>query len=160
MTTTTKNDAPKAVRTAPVKTAPTVASLAPEVQATPEPVAAVTVPAIDLGTLSAMSLARLIEEAQATLGAVKVKEQDDLRAKVSEIVEQHGYSIADLFGVTKGKRGGRRAYTPAAQRPGYVAKVYRNPDNPSQEWHGQGRRPNWLMDKIADGTSQEKFLVA
>lgn len=47
-----------------------------------------------------------------------------------------------------------------APRTGIEREVrYRDPDNPSNTWSGQGRRPNWLRDRLEDGAVLDEFEV-
>ena len=36
---------------------------------------------------------------------------------------------------------------------------YRNPYNPKETWTGKGKRPQWFLDAIAEGKSQEDLSV-
>jgi DNA-binding protein H-NS len=36
---------------------------------------------------------------------------------------------------------------------------YRDPENPSNTWSGQGRRPNWLRERLEDGAVLGEFEV-
>jgi DNA-binding protein H-NS len=145
MTATAKTETPKATKKAP-----------PATETVKVPVSEA---AIDLATLSGKALQALINEASERLGEVQSVERESLKARVASIVENEGYRIEDLFGITRGRaaRGSGRSRTP---RPGYVAKVYRNPDNHMETWGGHGRRPKWLMDRLEKGEKQESFLAA
>ena len=40
-----------------------------------------------------------------------------------------------------------------------VSPKYRNPDSPSETWAGRGRKPKWVEDYLARGTSLEELLI-
>lgn len=52
-------------------------------------------------------------------------------------------------------------YSRVKKKPAKTKRVakYRNPDDPSQTWAGKGRKPGWLMEKLAEGNSLESFAV-
>jgi DNA-binding protein H-NS len=80
---------------------------------------------------------------KAAIDEKRVSERHDLKAKMEELAQASGFSVAELFG-RKGK-GGKG-----------VAK-YRNPKDPSQTWTGRGRRPLWMAKA---GGDIERFLIS
>lgn len=42
---------------------------------------------------------------------------------------------------------------------GHVAMKYRDPKNPSNEWSGRGRSPNWMQTYLDAGKKKEDFLI-
>ena len=36
---------------------------------------------------------------------------------------------------------------------------YRNPYNPKQTWTGKGKRPQWFLDALAEGKTEEDLLI-
>jgi len=36
---------------------------------------------------------------------------------------------------------------------------FRNPQNADQTWSGKGRMPKWLADELANGKSENEFLI-
>lgn len=51
----------------------------------------------------------------------------------------------------------RRVAKPAPQIK--VKPKYRNPANAEQTWTGRGKRPRWVEEAIAQGTSLEELLI-
>lgn len=70
------------------------------------------------------------------------EERNELKAKLTEIALQSGFSVVELFG-GKDKRSS-------------VAPKYRNPRDPSQTWTGRGRRPLWIAQA---GGDLERFRI-
>jgi len=73
------------------------------------------------------------------LGVSKAREQ------ILHIARGAGISVDELL-------SGKARKTPA-QASGEAK--YRNPDDPSQEWSGRGRQPNWIKAWVASGKSME-----
>lgn len=96
-----------------------------------------------------MTLKQLLE-AEAQLQVVikdkREEERASLKAELAEAASKRGFSMDELFG---GRRGKGKA----------AAAKYRNPDNPSETWTGRGRKPNWLVAKLAKGGKIENFAL-
>ena len=74
----------------------------------------------------------------------RIEERSEVKAKLEELAQASGFSVADLFGGRGGKRG-------------KVAPKYRNPKDPSQTWTGRGRRPLWIAKA---GGDIQRFLIS
>ena len=81
-----------------------------------------------------------IEEAMAT---ARANERAALKAKIAAIASAAGYTVAEVLGASK-----RTAATKVR---------YRNPADPSQTWSGMGRRPLWLIKRMAKGEDIESM---
>jgi|SRR5689334_11774064 DNA-binding protein H-NS len=55
-------------------------------------------------------------------------------------------------------RQSRRHAQEGDRRRGVSAK-YRNPDNTTQTWAGRGRKPKWVEEKLATGSSLDDLLI-
>lgn len=98
-----------------------------------------------------MSLKDLVElEARVKKAIVMAKEREraETKAKLMEMAEMSGFSVAELFG--SGGRGGKG---------GKVAVKYRNKDNPSETWTGRGRQPKWLSAALKKGAKLQDFAL-
>lgn len=73
--------------------------------------------------------------------AAKAELKESLQAQATAA----GYDIYDLFGVKKPRKV-RKASAP-----------WTNPNDPSQVWPGQGKRPKWLIELLAAGYTQEQL---
>lgn len=98
-----------------------------------------------------MTLKDLIEldlKVQKAIGAAKERERAELKHKIAALAEDSGFSVNELFG---GRGAGKT-------KSGGVAK-YKNPDNHSETWTGRGRKPNWLIAKLAKGSKMSDFEI-
>jgi len=63
------------------------------------------------------------------------------REQILHIAQSAGISVKELM---SGKAANRAKAAPAGAK-------YRNPADPSQEWSGRGRQPNWIKAWTASG---------
>lgn len=82
----------------------------------------------------------LLAQAAAKVGEVKA----ETVARINKILGDTGFTLSELY--------------PKAPRKA-VAKQFRNPADPTQEWSGRGKRPAWLNDAIAAGKSLSDFKI-
>jgi DNA-binding protein H-NS len=96
-----------------------------------------------LGEMSLKDLRTLREKVDAAIAERQVGERAELKRKVQEMAGKAGFSVAELFGTARGKKG--------------VSPVkYRNPANQDETWTGRGRKPNWI---VKAGGDIERFKV-
>jgi DNA-binding protein H-NS len=98
-----------------------------------------------LGKMSLKELTTLQIRVSQAIAEKRIEERSEVRAKMEELAQASGFSVAELFGGRKGKNGSKG-----------VAK-YRNPKDPSQTWNGRGRRPLWMAKA---GGDIERFLIS
>lgn len=84
--------------------------------------------------------------------AVKNRAKSEAKQKIDAILSSYGFVIADLYAVA---RVGR----PRGSSVGNKAAKYANPDNRSETWTGRGRKPNWLVAKLAKGAALQDFAI-
>jgi DNA-binding protein H-NS len=91
------------------------------------------------------SLLSLNERLGKAIAQAKDRERDTVKAEMAKFAEQRGFHLNELVGKAKShkKRHARHAYV--------------NPENPIQRWTGMGRKPNWLVDKLAKGSHLDQF---
>ncbi len=107
------------------------------------------------GNLDKMSLKELVELEARVAKAIAVmrdKERAELKRKMSELAETHGFSVNELFGGGRGGRGAGKSKSLGVAR-------YANPDNRSDTWTGRGRKPNWLLERLKKGAKLEDFAI-
>ena len=99
--------------------------------------------------LEKMSVAQLAQM-EVRIGRLKAQKQtserDALRKRLTDMAEQHGFDIHDLFG----KRG---------RGKGTVAVKYRDSKNPGNTWTGRGRMPRWMAAAVKGGSKRDDFLI-
>jgi DNA-binding protein H-NS len=101
--------------------------------------------------ISGMSYAELIE-LEGKLAGLKAEkhnqERSALKEKLTAIAKDAGFDIHELFGRTRGGKGGK------------VAPKYRDPKNPANTWTGRGRMPRWLAAATKGNKSKvQDFLI-
>jgi DNA-binding protein H-NS len=97
-----------------------------------------------------MSYAELAEM-EAQIQRLKIGKQNaersELRLRLTDLAQEHGFDIHDLFG--KARKG-----------KGTVAIKYSDPKNPENTWTGRGRPPRWLAAAMKGGRAKkEDFLI-
>jgi len=98
-----------------------------------------------------MSLKDLLEletKVQTAITTAKERERNELKQKIEELASDSGFSVEELFTRGRGSLKGRT-----------VAPKYINPDNKAETWTGRGRKPKWLVEKIANGADIEEFAI-
>jgi DNA-binding protein H-NS len=104
--------------------------------------------AVNVDKLSLKDLLDLEARVEKALGAARERERSDIKQKVEAMAAQAGFSLGELFG---GRGTGRTAKSAAVK--------FMNPENRSETWTGRGRKPNWLVAKLAKGASMDDFAA-
>jgi DNA-binding protein H-NS len=108
--------------------------------------------ATDYDKMSLKELEAIERDVQKAIAAKRDLERAQLKKKMAELAESHGFSVNELFGAGRGVRG-------AAKNKSSGIPKYANPDNPADTWTGRGRKPNWLLDRLKKGASVEDFEI-
>jgi DNA-binding protein H-NS len=101
---------------------------------------------VDLDKMSIEELRNLKAMIDHTIERKREENRAEVKKKIAQIAEEHGFSVDEVVGRSKGKKG----TSPAK---------YRNPANPAQTWTGRGRKPGWLIEGLAAGAKLEQFLI-
>ncbi|KON82193.1 H-NS histone family protein [Azoarcus sp. PA01] len=114
---------------------------------------------MDLATLSLTELRRLQSKVETEIRRRSDNTRRELIKKMQKMAADEGLSLTDLIGsapASEDKRSpGKRKAKPAAKKNSPIPAKYRHPENPSVGWSGRGRKPQWVVDWLA----QEKPLV-
>ena len=94
-----------------------------------------------------------IARLQAQAEALAAKQSSGVIAKIRDLMEKHGLTVADIEAHTGGKKRGRKPGAATVARPVASAK-YRDPKT-GATWTGHGRAPAW----IASARDRTKFLI-
>lgn len=97
-----------------------------------------------------MSLKDLLDlelRVKRAINSAKERERIEVRQRMVELAEKSGFSVNELFGSTRGGKGGK------------VAIKYRNKDNPVETWTGRGRQPKWLAAALKKGAKIQDFAL-
>lgn len=90
-----------------------------------------------------------IEALQKEADALKAQEMAEVIKDIREKIAQFALKPEDLF-----KPAARKSAKAGARVP------VRYRDNEGNAWTGRGKRPIWLVKKVAAGAKVEDFLVA
>ncbi|BCG04416.1 hypothetical protein PPGU19_089840 (plasmid) [Paraburkholderia sp. PGU19] len=94
-----------------------------------------------------------ITKLQARADALIKSQSSTVIAKIRDLMEKHGLSVADIEAHVGGRKRGRKPGATTVARPTASAK-YRDPKT-GATWTGHGRAPAWIA-RVKDRT---KFLV-
>lgn len=104
---------------------------------------------MDLTSMSLDELKALEKEVAQMIKSYEARQKAVALADVEERARAHGFTLKQLLGEDVAKK----IKTPAPVK-------YKNPDNPAQGWTGRGRKPNWLVERLAAGAKLEDFAVS
>ena len=88
------------------------------------------------------------EKAMATLDDRRRK---DAMAAVEKTAKDHGFTLAELMGAPKPRRGAKKAANKGAPK-------YRNPET-DETWTGKGRPPSWIRAADEAGRPRSDFAI-
>ena len=106
--------------------------------------------AINVEKLSLKELIALEAKLAAAIATARQKERAEIKSKVAELAERHGFSVSELFG-GPGRGDGRKKSVSIAK--------YANPDDQTDTWTGRGRKPNWLLARLKKGAKLSDFEI-
>ena len=106
--------------------------------------------ALNVEKLSLKELIALEAKLAAAIATARQKERAEIKSKVAELAERHGFSISELFGGL-GRGNGRKESVNIAK--------YANPDDKTDTWTGRGRKPNWLLARLKKGAKLSDFEI-
>jgi DNA-binding protein H-NS len=94
----------------------------------------------------------------------RVKEALDARFTVRvqefrEVAREAGYTVT-LHKIGRGEVRQSKRVAPQEDRRRGVSPKYRNPDNPAETWAGRGRKPKWVDERLASGSSLDDLLIS
>ena len=101
--------------------------------------------AVNLKSMSRKELLKLREDVEKELKLVDERERQEALKAVQQAAAKFGFSLDDLAGGGRKRRGGKARRAKAGPK-------YRNPADPDQTWSGLGRKPQWFHDEVAKGT--------
>jgi DNA-binding protein H-NS len=102
---------------------------------------------VDLNSLSLKELKDLQSQVAKAISGYEDRRKKELLAELDEIAKAKGFSLAELTGVSAGRK-----------RSPSVAK-YANPANAADTWSGRGRKPRWFSEALAKGKRPEDMAI-
>lgn len=112
----------------------------------------VKISSINVDKMSLKELVELEVKVKRAISAARDQARGDLKKKLAEMAENHGFSVNELFGGGRGAKGAGKGKSLG------VAK-YANPDNKSDTWTGRGRKPNWVLERLKKGSKLTDFEI-
>lgn len=102
---------------------------------------------LDLNKMSLKELKDLQSQVGKAISGYEDRRKREALAELEEKAKAMGFSLAELTGVTAGRK-----------RSPSVAK-YANPANKADTWSGRGRKPRWFTEALAKGKKPEDLSV-
>lgn len=102
---------------------------------------------INLNNLTLKELKDLQAQVAKAIGSYEDRRKKEALAELEEKARQMGFSLAELTGVSVGRK-----------RAPAVAK-YANPNNPDDTWSGRGRQPRWFAAALAGGKKPDDLAI-
>jgi DNA-binding protein H-NS len=106
---------------------------------------------INVDKLSLKDLVDLEAKVKRAINMARDRERTELKKKMADLAETHGFSVSELFGATRGRGAGKNKSLGVAR--------YANPDNKGDTWTGRGRKPNWLVERLKKGAKLADFAI-
>lgn len=101
----------------------------------------------DLETLSLRELKDLRGKVERMISTYEDRKRREALQAVEIAAREHGFSLSDLTGAPKSRKGG------------VVAPKYANPEDPSMTWTGRGRKPHWVQENLDRGVELDDMLI-
>ncbi|MBA4742560.1 MAG: H-NS histone family protein [Azoarcus sp.] len=117
---------------------------------------------MELSALSVQELKRLHSRIDTELKKRNDSAKRDLVKKFKKLADEQGVQLEDVMkaaGASPAPTRRRRTAGAATKKKvgGKLPIKYRNPADPSQGWSGHGRRPQWVLDWLAQGKSLDQL---
>lgn len=124
----------------------------------------------NLGTKSLSELKKLQSAVDREIAKRQQQSKGAVLREVEKLVRGAGLSVAELLGTGTAdapkRRGRKPKVTEAADANGAATPAKRkgrakfaNPDDPSKKWTGKGRKPQWLIDHLANGKTLDDLRI-
>jgi DNA-binding protein H-NS len=104
---------------------------------------------MDISTLSLVQLKELQQQIPAEIKRREKEEKVKLLNELQSLAVARGFSLEQLL---KSDVGGDKVKKT-------VKAKYRNPLNAEQTWTGRGRKPQWVLDQLAQGKTIESLAI-
>lgn len=108
---------------------------------------------MELAKLSLTELRRLQSRVETEIRRRSDSARRDLLKKVQKMAAEEGLSLSDLLGNAPAsdekQTSGKRKTKATGKKNGQSVVKYRHPENPAIGWSGRGRKPQWVIDWLA-----------
>lgn len=112
---------------------------------------------MELSSLSLSELRRLQSKVETEIRRRSDTAKKDLLKRMQKLAAEHGMSLNEVIGQESAEKAApaprKTAAKPAAKKVAKPASVikFRHPENPAIGWTGHGRKPQWVIDWLAQG---------
>lgn len=102
---------------------------------------------IDLENATLEELVDAKSKIEAAIKDLDARNRRKAWEKMHEIASEYGFKLNELLNDS----------APKAKTA--LPLKYRNPSKPTQAWTGRGRRPQWFLELIEQGMSEDDLLI-
>ncbi|MDD2990693.1 MAG: H-NS histone family protein [Zoogloea sp.] len=120
---------------------------------------------MELSSLSLTELRRLKGKVETEIQRRSDTAKKDLLKRMQKLAAEHGMSLNEVIGQEGSEKAApaprKAAAKPAVKKAAKPASVikFRNPENPAIGWTGHGRKPQWVIDWLAQGKPLDALRV-
>ena len=118
---------------------------------------------MDISSLSLNELRRLQTKVEAEIRRRSDTAKKDLLKRMQKLAAEHGMSLNEVLGqeasekpAAAPKKAAAAKPVKKAAKPASVVK-FRHPENPAIGWTGHGRKPQWVIDGLAQGKALDEL---
>jgi|GEM_PF-1222478 len=112
---------------------------------------------LSVNELAAYSLSDLNAIKDNVTKAIELRKSNDkkeLISKLKTMAEESGLPLSELVSELQ-----KISASSTKLKKEKAPPKFRNPHNAEQTWSGNGRMPKWLADEVANGKSENDFLI-
>jgi len=116
---------------------------------------------MDLNTLSLTELRKLATRVEAEIGRRNDAARRNFMKKMKKMAADEGLSLTEVIGeISQAEKsasttGRKRKEKSATKKAGAKTLKYHHPEKPGVGWSGRGRRPQWVLDWLAQNKPLE-----
>jgi DNA-binding protein H-NS len=115
---------------------------------------------MDLNTMSLSELRRLQSRVNGEIQRRNDSARRNFLKKVRKMAAEDGLSLSEVIGditqaETRETQPRKRKAKAAEKKSGKLPVRYHHPERPGIGWSGHGRRPQWVIDWLAEGKPLE-----
>ncbi len=119
---------------------------------------------MDISSLSLTELRRLQTKVEAEIRRRSDTAKKDLLKRMQKLAAEHGMSLNDVISqepaekpaAAAPKKAAAKTVKKAAAKPASAIK-FRHPENAAIGWTGHGRKPQWVIDWLAQGKALDEL---
>jgi DNA-binding protein H-NS len=108
---------------------------------------------MDLANYSLTDLRRLQSKVETEIRRRSDSARRDLLKKMQKMAADEGLSLSDVLGsappADEKRTPVKRKAKPVVKKSGGLPAKYHHPENPAIGWSGRGRKPQWVLDWLA-----------